>query len=341
MHARCIRTRDQLSIAFVGTLAAVFTPSCARHKHNTTTTEVPVPQVSVEQSKPIVWPRAGAPEFTFEYKSQGGPFFGIDIAERDWTLTIDSRRAECVVDRHRSDAETPGEPIGLFRFELTDDELIALQKLVENSKLPALKPASKGNPGSSLQTIDWWSPSGRNTVRFDSTDRVLSGQIWPLMEKVFELLSRALQHPQAAIRVETSLTQSPAGPRLSLRLLNVGTARLCLNDPRIGLDAPQRMALVRVALKPVQKPGFTPTRPQWVDLNLTREKYNPKDPAPALTFLDPGSALEVGPIPWPSAPRGVPHLIHGFWSDYGRENDTKGTYQVRGAATSKWVEVTP
>lgn len=302
-------------------------------------------QATAQQSKPIRWPRAGAAEFTFDYTSTGGPYLGPGVQERSWTVTVDSRRAECVLDRHRSDAETPGEPIGLFRFEMTDDDLRALQATIRGAGLGALEPKpGKGNPGSSLQTIDWWSPEntdpgGRTTVSFDSTDRRLSGSIWPLMERVFALLAKGLESPESAVCVEAGLKPGIGGQGLTMRLVNVGTAKACVNDPRVGVGSPDRFAVVRVAAKPATQKGVTPTAPRWTDVRIPASDEKGR---PATVVLGPGEALDLGSVPWPSAlPKGSAYLMHGAWSDYTGDREMDGVYRVRGAATSKWVEVTP
>lgn len=295
-------------------------------------------------SRPIRWPRPGAPEFTFTYTSEGGPDFAPGVSERWWSLTVDSRTAECVLERRRSDADVGGEPIGRFWASMTDDELREVQGRVRGAALSTRTPKPKGNPGSSLQTIDWWEPAGRTTLRFDSTDRELSGAIWPLMEKVFELIGKASEAPESAVVVEAGGKAGQGSPLLWMRLRNVGTGKVAVNDPRRGPVLPQRFAVVRVAPKPEIRKGVTPPQPRWREIPIPQAEEVGKVIGEAdepVRVLGPGESLELGPAVWLSPPRGVAHWIQAVWSDYTGDPTFNGVIRARGAACSTWVEFTP
>ena len=100
-----------------------------------------------EKTETARWPRAGVPDYVFTVRSAGGQSLGNGVREYDWRMEVDSRKGLLSVESFRADGNQPGQPIGVFRQLLSDDELREIHRLAEGARLGVGRPPMTTHPG--------------------------------------------------------------------------------------------------------------------------------------------------------------------------------------------------
>jgi len=279
---------------------------------------------------------AGEP-LVIEYSKVGGVSLGQDLHVRQSRLRMNSGDGWAVLEKHRSEADTPGAPIGTFGSQLPPEAFTRVLELARKTKLAELPPPTSADFSTTLMTITLERGSAKLTKQLSSGDIPLILQIQELLAELGRLSAALENSPVAALR--TSVSWASREGAFVLTLTNIGTQNVCFGDPRLlRQDEPDHWAGVRVAEFPPERPGVTAPPLQWVRLLLAPPR---QPPAAARIFLKPGERFSAPTLVWRPARRGVRHLAQGVWADYTGPREAEGCYQIRGAAFSEGLEVTP
>jgi hypothetical protein len=285
------------------------------------------------------WPRPGVPEYTFNVRSYGGPLLGTDVREFDWILQVDSRRSLISVESFRSDADIPGQPIGVFRTNVDDHQLREFHKLLTDARLSELRPAMKGHPGSTERLYVLEQPSQEAMrVLINNSDEQTNALIAPLRNKLNSMLATSFTHPERAAQLGISYSQAAGGGIFEVSITNIGVEEICFVDPRWLIpEGPFRHAALMVSEFPETPPGESPAL-AWTSLPL-----QPIDPRPEnepLITLDPGKAWKASSLPWKRV-LGKRYLVFFTWANYAGEAKVDGLYRIRGRAHSPRLVIEP
>lgn len=265
--------------------------------------------------------------FTLTVHSFAGPELGSGVNERDSQLTVDGATGIARYEQHRSEASTPGEPIGVFSRSLKPEELEALSSA---AKLPGFQNLGPGKGGDItatrvVLTAAWGEQTVKKQVSAQDPDSL--SQLEPLLSRIGKLEGELLRHPLAAVRLSVRARES----RFELVVENLGTQPVRLRDPRFLEGTPNDGAWVRVAAAP---PNTTFGMLEWTQLTLVR----PADAKGGELHLEPGGSFVAPTEPWHPAKAGVATVAQAMLSSY-RGLTPGDLYPVRGAAFSKVLKL--
>jgi hypothetical protein len=305
-----------------------------RRAPETTVIQIP-PSPSFPQAP---WPRGGVTDYTFAARSHGGAALGVGVDEFDWTLQVDARTSALTIESFRSDANTPGHPIGLFRMPLTDQQLRDFLTLVENSRIPEVTAEMAAHPGET-ETLFIFRKAPSTTWQkiVNNSDHDAMAALAPLMKTINSSLARGLARPERAVRLSIAPVPDAAGSRFEVSVTNIGVDSVCFDDPRsIVPDGPNHQAVVRVTEFPETGRNDPPLPMMWRDVALA-----PADArAQSLVVLNAGQAWRAHTVPWGYVP-GTRYLAYAFISNYKGEPMVRGTYRIRGQTASERIVTTP
>ena len=284
------------------------------------------------------WPRAGVPEYIFTVRSFGGQALGINLKEFDWTLQVDSRRSLLTVESFRSDADIPGQPIGLFRQVIDDQRLRDFEKLVTDSRLGELHPAMSTHPGYTERSYTMAEPQRPPIqVKINNSDEELNSRIAPLRSAINSMLATSFGHPERAVRLGITRSGMASGNVVELTITNHGIESVCFGDPRwLYSSGPLHRAALMVAEFPEIPPGESPAL-AWKEVPL--EPLNPQPENEPLVILKSGETWKTQ-MSW-KPPSGKRYLAYFTWANYTGEPMARGTYRIRGRADSPRLVIQP
>jgi hypothetical protein len=280
------------------------------------------------------WPRAGAPDFTFTVHSHGGQALGIGITEFDWALQVESRRGLVSVESFRSDADLPGEPIGVFRYSIDDHKLREFQELAAASGLGQLRPAMAGHPGYTERSYTFVQPP-QAAVRelINNSDEATNARIAPLRNRINSMMAASFAHPERAARVGLRHSRLPAGDTFEITVTNIGIEKVCFADPRsVPATGPLQRAAVMVAEFAPTPAGAAPPFLDWQAVPLEPLQAAPS--AQALVVLDRGAEWTATVPRWKRL-AGRRYLAYFTLANYAGEAMVDGVYRIRGRADSR------
>jgi hypothetical protein len=285
------------------------------------------------------WPRPNVPEYTFSVRSYGGRSLGVDIHEFDWTLQVDSRRGLVAVESFRSDADIPGQPIGLFRFAMPDGELRDWYRLIEESKLMDLKPAMQKHPGYTQRQYTVMQPA-RDPVQvvINNSDEQTNARLAPLRNKINSTLSASFKHPERAVQLGLKHARSGEADAFEVTITNIGTETVSFTDPRWIVPAgPLQQAGIMISEFPETPPGEPPAL-SWNGIPLQALKSRPAKEA--LVTLQPGAVWQASSVGWKRTP-GKRYLAYFTWANYAGSPLVAEIYRIRGRADSPRLVIEP
>jgi hypothetical protein len=279
------------------------------------------------------WPRADVPDYMFTVHSFGGQKLGINLNEFDWTLQVESRRALLSVESFRSDGDVPGQPLGLFRLLVDDQQLRDFYLLVIGAKLGELRPAMKTHPGYT-ERVYTLIRSHQDPIqqRINNSDEETNSSIAALRYKINSMLAGSFEHPERAVQLGLKQLRSPSGDLFEVTVTNIGSERVCFTDPRWVLPAgPVQRAVVMVTPFPETKPGDAPPSLAWREIPL--EPLNPRPEREPLVVLDSGAVWKTTTPAWKRV-SGARYLAYFSLADYVGEPMVDGVYRIRGRVDS-------
>lgn len=273
--------------------------------------------------------------YKLEYSLYGGPELGAGVHQREWSLKLDSADGSAFLEKHRSDSDAAGEPVGIFRAQLPPEKFWMLFQLAHRVRLPELAPGGADGPGASLMTLKLEQGETRVEKSFSSRDIAALEQLEPLLEELSRILGAMNNSPVAAIR--TMVAYAPRERRFDFIVANIGTEQVCVGDPRfIPPGDPMQWAGVRVAELPEERPGYTSPPLQWVQLPLAK----PVQASGVPIVIKAAEKFTAPTAVWSAARPGVRYIAQAVLSDYSGPRETPGCYRIRGAAFSESVEFT-
>lgn len=286
------------------------------------------------------WPRDGVTEYTFASRSHGGATLGVGVDEFDWTLQVDARTAALTIQLFRSDGNTPGHPIGLFRMPMSDPQLREFLKLVENSRIPQVKTEMAGHPGETETLFIFRKPPSTAFEKaVNNSDHAAMAALAPLMKTINTSLSQGLMRPERAVRLSISPAKDAAGFRFQVTVTNIGVEDVCFYDPRaIVPTGPNHQAVVRVTEFPETGPNDPPPPLVWQDLALAPLETRPAN-AP-IVILKPSQTWSGPTVPFKFT-AGKRYLAYAFIANYDGEPLMNGTYRIRGQTASERLVLKP
>lgn len=278
------------------------------------------------------WPRQNVPDYSFAVRSHGGPRLGVDLDAYDWTLQIDSRRALVSLELFRSEGDTPGQAIGLFRRNINDQQLGELRQLIQTSRLFEPHPAMKRHPGDSQRNYALSEPpKPPQNQLINNSDEENNVALAPLPQTIDRILFETLPHPERAASVALKRNARPAGDVFEVTVTNLGIEKIGFTDPR-GIEASGELhrAVLMISEFPEQIPGESEPL-DWKVVALEALPA-PSSKEPWVT-LDPGAVWTGKTVPWNGAP-GKRYLAYFSWANYVGEPLVNGVYRIRGRTDS-------
>lgn len=278
---------------------------------------------------------ASGQSYKLEYSAHGGPELGAGVHEREWSLKLDSADGSASLEKHRSDSDAAGEPVGLFRAQLPPEKFWSLFQLAHRVRLPELAPAGGGGMRSSLMTLKLEQGGARVEKAFSSGDIKALDQLEPLLEELNRIFGAMSNSPVAAIR--TMVAYVPRERRFDFVVANIGTEPVCVGDPRFIVPGnPKLWAGVRVAEMPYERPGYTSPPLQWAQVPLSK----PVQASGVPIVIKAGEKFTAPTAIWSAARPGVRYIAQAVLSDYSGPREAPGCYRIRGAAFSEAIEFT-
>jgi hypothetical protein len=287
-------------------------------------------------SSPTSSPAAEQP-FVLEYSTEGQRPLGQGLRKISSKLVIRSDRREGVLEKHRSQSDQAGEPIGTFRGEMSQEMLAAVLDKAKGTMLGKL-PARGGGPGTTVITLSFEQGQQKARHVFNTGDMAVLQAFRGLLEELNSLGGQLNGRPLCALRASVEYKGGPA-PHFVLTLTNVGKERICFADPQfLPPGDADCWAGAKVAELPEEKPGVTSPPLTWTQLPL----MTPPGSAPtAAIVLKPGKSFSARTVTWQNRRANVRFLAIGVYSDYTGPAEIDGVYRVRGATFSDGLEFQP
>lgn len=288
-----------------------------------------------EKTETARWPRAGVPDYVLTVRSAGGQSLGNGVREYDWRMEVDARKGLLSVESFRADGNQPGQPIGVFRHLLGDDELREIHRLAEGARLGVARPPMTRHPGfTETEYVLRQAGTGGGRLVVNNDNSEVNAEIRELRFRVNALLGGSFAHPERAAVVE--LTLEAAG-LFTVKIRNVGKEKICFTDPRwITPEGLLRKAVMKMTEFPEEVPGAAPWPMEWREWALA-----PMTPRPAsepLVTMAPG-AIWKAMAPVTGREPGKRYLAYFSWSNYAGVGMVDGGYRIRGRADSRRVIV--
>ena len=275
------------------------------------------------------WPRAGVPEYLFSVRSWGGPSPGNGVHEFDWTLEVDSRRGLVSVESFRSDDDESGQPLGVFRRLMSDEELRGFRDTLTRARLGDARRPWKVHPAYTQRIYRLQQPGTPEiSLLINNAEHASNEEIVELRHAIMHLLSDCLEHPERSVRLDFAL----ADEGFVVTITNHGIEKVCFTDPRwIVPEGRMRQAVVRMTELPVEKPGSPPPSLAWMDSALAPLERRPIEEP--LVTMAPGATLRLR-APLVGRDRRKRYVAYFSWASSGGEAMVNGAYRIRGKADS-------
>ena len=283
-------------------------------------------------------PAAGEP-YVLEYSVESPEAVGPELRRDSSKLIVRSDRREAFLEKHRSQSDRRGEPIGTFRAELDDG--LAARILDEANRMLIPEPPAAGagdEPGPIIVALKFEQGARKVTRAFTTGDMATLNAMRELLSELNQLSGQLNSHPKAALQASVHYEEGET-PHFVLTLTNIGTEPICFADPRfLPPGDPDHWAGAQVAELPEEKPDVTPPPLEWTRLLLDK----PAEPAPeAPVVLEPGKSFSAKTVRWQNVKPKVRFLALGVYSDYTGPGEIADVYRVRGATFSEGLEFEP
>lgn len=282
-------------------------------------------------------PAAGAP-FVLEYSAEAQKALGTGLRKISSKLIVRSGRREALLEKHRSQSDQAGEPIGTFQAELSERVLASILDKANRTIVPELPPAMGGGPGSTAITLKFEQGERKVTRIFNTGDIATLSAVKELLSELDQLGGQLNRHPKCALQASVAYNGGST-PHFVLTLTNIGTERICFADPRfLPPGDPDCWAGAQVAEFPEEEPGVTAPPLKWTRLPLEV----PAEAAPSEpVVLRPGKSFSANTVTWQHRKAGARFLALGVYSDYTGPAVIEGVYRIRGATFSEGLEFRP
>jgi hypothetical protein len=233
------------------------------------------------------------------------------------------------VETFRSDDDECGQPLGVFRRLMRDEELRGFWEVVMRARLGDARRPLREHPAYTQRIYRLQQP-GKPAVELviNNAERESNEEILELRHAVMYLLSDCLEHPERSVKVDFAA----AGDGFLITITNHGLEKVCFTDPRwIVAEGRMRQAVVRMTELPVPKPGAPPAWLAWMDSGLEpMERRTVEEP---LVTMAPGATLRLR-APLVGRDRRKRYVAYFSWANYGGEAMVNGAYRIRGKADS-------
>lgn len=291
---------------------------------------------SVQPSpSPNIEPTPTSLPFTLTFRSRSGREVAPGVFEVDNTIVLDGNARIGTLSSSRAGSDTQSYPIGVFSAPLDAAELESIRVAATNLEHASLPPSMRHEgPTGAFFTFRFDSPttSWERTIGQDPGHlEVFDSLIVPLNA----LHARLYDTPVRAIR----LGLRREGERFFVRLENVGTVTVAVQDPRtLGQDDPLAWAGVRVAEVPPEVPGVTSPPLEWKQIPLQPPSSGSHERMSTIVFA--GQEIEWPVASWETSSH-RPHSARAVLSDYSGPDVVDGHPRIRGGLFSELLEFVP
>jgi hypothetical protein len=229
---------------------------------------------------------------SLEYTVVGGKDLGGGVHYRDSRLTIDFERelAEYWQYAPGYDPDTKGEPIGYFRAPISKERLNQVLKESQGSLFESPPAPAGEGMGSSLISLRLRDHERTFAASFLTTNHRALQHFERLLEAADLVEADTFEKPLQAIQLQMKGAPG-ADRRFHFAIKNIGTMPVLIGTP---IQADPSRSGVRVALAPVEKPGFTSKPPEWSTIALRSQEPR----AASFQKLDSGATVELASEPW-------------------------------------------
>lgn len=291
-----------------------------------------------ESSSSTSSPAAGEP-FVLEYSVESGRPLGTGVRKISSRLIIQSERRMAFLEKHRSQSDRAGEPIGTFRDELPESLLARVLDRAIKTVVPEPPSARGGGPGSTVITLRFEQGARKVERIFNTGDMAILAVMADLLTELDQIGDQLSSHPVCALKASVEYKSGPT-PGFVLTLTNIGKERICFADPRyLPSDDPDCWAGANVAQLPEEKPGVTSPPLKWTRVPLERPiERSAGAAADSIVVLKPGESFSAHTITWQDKRPGTRYLAIGVYSDYTGPSEIDKIYRVRGATFSDGLE---
>ena len=273
--------------------------------------------------------------FVLEYSAEADEALGLGVRRISSKLIIRSDFRQAFLEKHRSQSDRAGEPIGTFQADMSDQALSNILVKANAMIVPEQPPAKGEGPGSTVITIRFEEGARKITRIFTSGDMSILSAVEGLINDLDLLSGQVERHPLSALQAMIEYKSGPY-PYFLLTLKNIGQTRICFADPRfLPQGDPDCWAGAQVAELPEEKPGMTAPPLQWKQVPLEM----PAHPAPTEPIvIEPGKSFSAKTVTWQNLKPNAPFLAQGVYSDYTGPAEIAGVYRIRGATFSEGME---
>lgn len=283
--------------------------------------------------------------------TEPGPHDSV-LEIHEWMMWLrvrsDERMGVLVITRREGDL--PGTPVGLFRRELDERQLVELQQSVESipwSKLPALR---GGDILSNHFAIEYTRGNLLIQRGFNARNHDFIAAISTYMDAVAKVMNAIAERPAGIVQVSVGITpdsSDPARRQFTLVIENPGSGAIVMTDPRVPPPADAKGPRTHLRVAPANN-GWS--EPSWTNLPLP-----PLPEGQPKTLVLPAKGRIELVVPW-QAPGSGSYYLQGAWIDYsgpvepaadqlpliplatdGPTPAMTGPYPVRGAAFAMGV----
>lgn len=280
-------------------------------------------------------PSSTTAPFSFEYTSTGQRLLGEEMQKYHSALRLNSENRTAFLERHRSQNNQPGEPVGTFQAKIADDFLATILERVREAHLDELPSRTGDGPGSTVITLKFQQGDHRIEQVFSTGDIGILDAVHNLLDALDAVSAELIHYPLAAMKVSLE-PEEPFPRHFILTLTNIGRKEICFPDPRsIRSDDPDYRVGVQVAVLPEEKPGVTSPPLDWNFIPLAPPHG---DRPPGLVVLKPGSGFGARTDAWSGLRHGMRFIALGVFSDYTGPAEVDGVYRIRGATFSEALE---
>ncbi len=308
-------------------MLALVLPACTQ-KTNTSG------EITMPNSQDIA-PSSVGEVFSLEYSSSGQRLLGENLQKYSSVLRLNNEDSMAFLEKHRSQSDQPGEPIGTFQAKIADDFLATILEEIKTTDLDNLPPRTGEGPGSTIITLKFHQGAHKVEQVFSTGDMEILETVHDLLESLGTVSAQLSQYPLASLKATLKPEEQP--PRhFVMTLTNIGQEEICFSDPHAiqSDDADYRVG-VQVAALPEEKPGVTSPPLEWTFVPLAAPQGGA---SPALVVLKPGSSFDARTETWPGWRSGIRFIALGVYSDYTGPPEVDGVYRIRGAAFSDALE---
>lgn len=290
--------------------------------------------------------------FVFRLFTAGGAGRGIDLRERQSTLELRSEDRLATWERHRSDPDEPGAPIGRFEATLEAARFEHVQAIADSPTFRELDRAKQTGP------LPRFGPLGTTVFEFTyecrgavvrksiaNSDLGLLDSLEPLFSELNGIEVELLKHPVAAVRAKVQFVATPLGSdHFVLSIENIGREPVYIGNPH-RLDESKlqsagqprlRWAGVRWAVLPPETPGVIEAPLEWSYLSLAMLAASESDPIDVRIEAGKSYVARTGPFHPPAG--NTRFIVEGILENYEGSPRVGGVYRIRGAVFSKAKE---